>query len=286
MARLEDLEVAEVSLVDMPANKRRFLLTKNQGDASVDELIALILETEAENEAELDAVLAEKNLPDDTIAALRGTFRLLNAHRENITEELIKELLIKSGYVTDEVEVEDEIVEPEVTEVEVEDTDDPLAAITKADGTIDLDNVPEAIRPALERLWQERHDADEEREALQKTLNDERQEKRTAEFITKAQGYKLPNTDAEMVADLLMKAEDENPDTYAKLQTWLKSLSEVVGKSEIFNEIGHSGDENSGDSAYETAQKRAASKGVSVDEVLKEDRDLSAQYSDETRSNS
>jgi hypothetical protein len=280
MARLEDLEVAEVSLVDAPANKRRFLLTKNQGDASVDELIALTLETEAENEAELNAVLAEKDLPEDTTAALRGTFRLLNAHRESITGDLIKELLIKSGFIA----VKDEVVKPEVKEVEkAKVSDDPLAVITKADGTIDLESVPEAIRPALERLWNERHDADEERKAVQKTLDDERLEKRTAEFITKAQGYKLPNLDADMMANLLMKAEDDDPDTYAALTTWLKSLSEVIGKSNILKEVGHSGDDDAEGSAYETAKKRAASKDVSVDEVLKADRELAKQHSDEMR---
>jgi len=290
MARLAELEVVEVSLVDAPANKRRFLVTKNEGDRSVDELIALILETEAENEAELDAVLAEHDLPEDTIAAMRGTFRLLNAHRDTVTPEIVKAMMIKSGFLTEEPVVEDiveDVVEDVVEEAveEAEGSDDPMAAITKADGTLDLSGVPEAVRPALERLWRERHDSDEERKTLQKALDDERQEKRTAEFITKAEGLKLPG-DAEMVANLMMKVEDDDPDTYAALETWLTGLSEVVSKSALFRELGNTGDSDNEGSAYDTAQKRATSQGVSVDEVLKNDRALAKQVSDEARSGS
>ena len=294
MARLEDLEVVEVSLVDHPANKRKFLLMKNKGDGSVDELIALILETEAENEADLDAVLAERDLPEDTEAAVRGTFRLLNAHRETLTEDIVKAVMIKSGFLTEQVEevtdevenVEDESDEVVTEEVEkAEESDDPLAEITKADGTIDLDSVPEAVRPALEQLWRERHDAEEERQELEKALQDERQEKRSAEMITKAKGYGLPG-DAEMVANLLMKTEDEDPDKYAALATWLESISAIVKGSDLFDEIGHGGDEDDEDSGYAVAKKRADTQGVDVNTILKNDRELAERVSVEARSGS
>ena len=79
---------------------------------------------------------------------------------------------------------------------------------------------------------------------------------------------------------------DDDPDTYAALETWLKSLSEVISKSAILNESGYDGDDDTEGSAYDTAKKRAASQSVSVDEVLKADPDLARQYSEEMRSGS
>lgn len=251
----------------------------------MEELLALILDTEAENEGDIDAVIAEYELPEDTSAAMRGVFRLMNAYRDNLTPEIVTSLVTKAGYMTTEEPVEGEPVEQN-------ESDDHESEIFKADGTLDLSNVPEAVRPALERLWRERSDAEEEKAELQKALETQRIEKRRSEFVTKAADLGLPGQPADL-AELMMKVEDVDPDLYIQMDTFLKSISEVVKNSEIFKESGHQGDEDVAGDAYSVARKRAQklmaeaegklSEADAIDTVFKQDRELAARHAAETR---
>lgn len=251
----------------------------------MEELLALILDTEAENESDIDTVLSEHDLPEDTSAAMRGVFRLMNAHRDNLTPEIVTSLVTKAGYFKADEPVEGEPVEKDKS-------DDQGSEIFKADGTLDLSGVPEAVRPALERLWRERSDAEEEKAELQKALEAERIEKRRSEFVTKAADLGLPGQPSDL-AELMMKVEDVDPDLYTQMDTFLKGISEVVKNSEIFKEAGHSGDDDVAGDAYSQARKRAQkliaesdgglSETDAIDRVFKQDRELAARHAIETR---
>ena len=250
----------------------------------MEELLALILESEAENESDIDTVLAEYELPDDTSAAMRGVFRLMNAYRDTLTPEIVKSLVVKAGYMTEEQPAEAEPVEKD------EDVDDPMSAIIKADGTLDLSDVPDAVRPALERLWRERNDVEVEKAEIQKALEAERVEKRRSEFVTKAEDLGLPGEPAK-VAELMMKVEDADPDLYVEVENLFKGLSEIVKTSPIFHEEGHPGDDDVAGDAYTEARKRAqkivAEQGISetqaIDLVFKNDRELAKRHAAESR---
>lgn len=81
-----------VSIVDRPANKRMFLVTKSQENGKMDEIIQIITETEADNEEALVTALKSSGKDDGTVDAVISIYRTLNAYRESITEEDLGEL--------------------------------------------------------------------------------------------------------------------------------------------------------------------------------------------------
>jgi len=275
MARLQELEVVEVSFVDLPANRRKFLVTKSDGGNPVEELLALILETDLENEDEIDQALAETNLDDQSQQALKGAIKLLNAHRENLTPEVVKSLLTKAGFAVEETPPAEP--EPEV--------------LYKEDGTLNLDGVPEQLRPAIQALWEGKQTAEEMKDDLEKTLKAERNELRKKEVVRKVKEWKVPGASTDELADLMMKAEDEMPEESAILEKVLASVSNLIKNAETLKEIG-TGNESEPDSAYDRAVKKARklmdidpamSLGVAIDTVFQADRELAEEHQKETR---
>jgi len=275
MARLQELEVVEVSFVDLPANKRQFLLTKSDGGNTVEELLALVLETDLENEADIDAALAETELDEQGQQALKGALKLLNAHRENLTEDVVKNLLTKAGFVAKE-------------ETNTEPTEE---ALLKEDGTLNLETVPEALRPAIQALWEGQQEAQVTKSELEKTLKAERTKVRKEALIKKAADLKLPGASNDEIAEMLMKAEDELPDEFPILDKVLAAVSALIKGSPKLEELGN-GSDSEGQSAYDRAVSKARKLMESdasltlpnaVDTVFKADRELAEQHRQETR---
>jgi hypothetical protein len=274
MARLQELEVIEVSLVDLPANKRKFLLTKSDGGNPVDEMLALILETDMENEGDFDQALAELNLDEKTQQALKGAFKLLNAHRENLNPDIVKSLLTKAGFV-----------EP------AEDGDTkPTGVLMKEDGTLNLDDVPEHLRDSIQALWEGQKTAEQMKDELETTLKAERDAKRKKEFLQKAEGIKVP-VKTDDLAEMLMKVEETLPDLYPQLETLLTQVGKLLEDSPALEELGD-GRGAEGASAYDRAVSKARklmesdaslSLPIAIDTVFKADRALAEEHRNETR---
>jgi hypothetical protein len=273
MARLQELEVVEVSFVDLPANKRKFLVTKNHGGNTVEELLALILETDLENEAEIDQALSESDLDEQGQQALKGAIKLLNAHRESLTPALVKSMLTKAGFV----EAEEPTPEAEV--------------LLKEDGTLNLESVPEALHPALQALWDKGRASQDERDELEKTLKAERSELRKSEYIQKATDLKLPGASVDEFGDVLMKAADALPDEFPILDKVLAAVSALIKDSKTLEELGN-GNESEGQSAYDRASSIAKEMvkadpsltiPVAINKAFENDRELAEQHAKEER---
>ncbi|KPK43086.1 MAG: hypothetical protein AMJ65_06850 [Phycisphaerae bacterium SG8_4] len=241
----------------------------------MEELLALILETDLENEDEIDQALAETNLDDQSQQALKGAIKLLNAHRENLTPEVVKSLLTKAGFAVEETPPAEP--EPEV--------------LYKEDGTLNLDGVPEQLRPAIQALWEGKQTAEEMKDDLEKTLKAERNELRKKEVVRKVKEWKVPGASTDELADLMMKAEDEMPEESAILEKVLASVSNLIKNAETMKEIG-TGNESEPDSDYDRAVKKARklmdidpamSLGVAIDTVFQADRELAEEHQKETR---
>jgi len=271
MPELKNLEVLEVSLVDRPANRRRFLLTKSERDSAVEELIALCLESDLENESEIDEVL--KDAPEQTREALKGALRLVNAHREDVSTEILKSLLVKSGFVVETVE-------------EDVDKKDDTDAILKDDGTVDLQKVPEHLRPMIESLWKDRNTATEEAETLKVEIAKREEVAEMREYLSKAEGFSLPTED-ERFAEVLRTISKTMPDDVEFLDELFTKMSKLVETSEILREAGTTGSDDVR-SAYERAEQMAAdmveesegaiTKEAAMDEVFKANRELAKEY--------
>jgi hypothetical protein len=270
-SELKDLQVVEVSLVDFPANRRKFLLTKKMGDSNVhDEMLALILETDLENGDEVRASL--DGVSDSATDALIGALKLFNAHREEVDTSVLKEMLTKAGIL--EAETDDGDDDDEVT-------------LLKADGTLNLDDVPEPMRADVERLWKERSEMEERASTLQETIRKQQEEAREKEFIQKAESFTLP-TKADELAPVLKTISEKCPDEYPYLEDLFVKSSKLLEASALFEEKGEQGGDMTGD-AYEKARKLAEkmiaepeNKGMSIekaiDVVFRENPDLARDY--------
>lgn len=274
MPELKNLEVLEVSLVDRPANKRRFLLMKREGEDAVasEEMLALILESDLENEAEVDEVL--KDAPEGSREALKGALKLLNAHRESIDGTLVRSLLTKSGFADEPTQDEDGGKEE----------DD---AILKADGSVDLEKVPEHLRPMIESLWKEQTVAREQVATLKAEIAQRESEAEMKEYLAKAESLHLPAED-DKLALMLRSAKSAMPEYAEFLTNLLERVSNLISVSKALEEAGTTGASNTAGSAYERAEQMAKdmvekSEGAisfeaALDKVFKDNRDLANEY--------
>lgn len=258
MPELVDLEIAELSLVEKPANKRSPLVLKGLSDeeeTTVSELAEVLLETEAENEEDLNEVLRSQDVEEDGRNALVGAYRLVNGHLDELPDEARKEFAeVALGIDLDE------------------NTDD--------DVDKDLEGVadPEArdkIRKLKERL------DEQEKESLRKDAQ---------EWASEIEALPVEKGD---LADLLFRLEQEaGSDLREDVEQMLKSADEQAREADVFEEVGTSESEPGGDAWSRIEEKaeemvedgKAETKQKAVTKVLDQNPDLYADYDRETRS--
>jgi len=242
-SELKDLTVVEVSLVDFPANRRRFLVTKNMGESTVEELLALILETDLENGEEVKASL--EGVSDGAAEALVGALKLFNAHREEVSAEVFKSMLTKAGILE------------ENDDNDADDDDDEAAPLMKEDGSLNLDDVPEHLRADIEKLWKSTADNEKRANELQEEIAKSQEEATQKEFIEKARSFTLP-AKADELGPVLRAISEKCPDEYLFVEDLLKKASALIGDSELLKETGGKGDDTTNiTDAYAKAEKLA-----------------------------
>lgn len=247
--RLEDIQVAEVSLVPKAANKRRFLLWKSDeekgGEEPMDELLKAALATPLTGETALD----KADLTDKAKEAVRGSLRILNAYRTELPKDVLSIMAGIGGFELAK-EVSPKSSPPNMS-----------APVRKADGSWDmsgLDSVPQEVRPMVEQLWKAHIDQVEKAEALEAALKKERDERALREYVAKAQELtNLPMQPAEL--GLVLKTiHDQSAEVGEKVLQLLASVNAQLAENAIYKEIGQGG--STAGSAYEKLQ--AAAKGL------------------------
>lgn len=260
MARLIDLDGLEVSLVPRGANKKKFFLTKEDEDSIMSEeikdLFEEVLKSDLENADEVEEILKAAKLSDKGTAAVKGALKLLGAVKGEIPEGLREKLagLVGYGYP------------PPAKKQEQEEYKMPKM---KEDGSFDFTGVNDEIREPLEALWKANQDNKEKLEAVTKentelkdTINKERDEKLTREYVAKAAEFKNLGINAEEYGPVLKKLAESDKDAYDKHLAVLKAADEGQGK--LFTEAGASGESTVG-SAEEKINKAAEA-------IMKEDK--------------
>ena len=269
MSELTDLEVFEVSLVDKAANKRTFLILKNEGDLTMNELILNVDEAHGEilkavaqalgtegadaifkaivpmvDDAQavtiLKAVLAEdKNLLDAIVkagvstkaqAAVKAALQALKAVESEMPEDMMKMLAKAGGFPFP-------FAKPKPGEEDKTPAKKSYDIKKNADGTLDLSGVPEDVRPMVESLWKA-NEANEVRSInLEKTLKAERDERVRKEFVAKAAGFTKLSVDPNKFGLVLMKAADSmEEEDYAELERVLRGAD--AGLVDLFKQLG------------------------------------------------
>lgn len=265
-----DIKPREVSLVKRPANKREFLLTKNDGE-EMDELLQAVLETQADNEDAVVESLKARGLDDSAIEAAKGVMRLISAYSDKFDGDAFKEIGKAVGFETGEETKGD--TKPKITKTE------------KA--TLD----PET-RTKVESL-EKAYDAYKSRiDKLEESLAQSESDKRVASFVEKVKDLDGLNSTPENVGTSLKEFADATSDEKAdEMLQILRAASAAVKNAELFSEYGSSGVSVAGQSALEEVdrQAEAIAKSDNIDiirareKVFNSDKELQARYLDEVR---
>ena len=250
--RQKELETHEVSIVDRPANRRTFLVLKNEtstGDKDMEDKILSLLDTPFENEEQYLETLKKNEMSDDAIQAIAAAMRLLKPHQEMLSGEgvnVVKELL--------------GIEEEETTSDDNEGT---------TDTELDINEVPEDVRDQVESLFKSQSEAIQKAEELEKEINVMKAEKLRKQFITKAESDfgSVPGTTAVDLGELLQELTAVAPEATAKIESILESVNKAMETSEVLEEAGQAAKEETG-TAWDKVEARAA-------ELRKDNPDLS-----------
>jgi len=286
--RLKDLDAVEVSLVPKGANKKRFLIFK-EDDSPMEEILKAVLETELDDEQKVEEVLKAAKLSGKAQNAVKGALRLLNAYKDELPKDIMKTLAELAGYGY-----------PAPTEKAKEKKDEGEdkkkkygypAPTKKEDGSWDFSGIPEEVRPAVEALWKEQQEAVKKAEELERVLKEERDKQLRKEFIQKAadEFTNLP-VKPEEFGLVLKNLAEKAPEEYSKLEGVLKAANEAIEKGALYAEIGRGGT-SAGDSAVAKVEAMAAglvqkdanlSRMDALAKVLAENPQLYEQYRKET----
>lgn len=298
---LRSLEVAEVSLVDKAANKRKFLVFKSEesvmakkGEGEVElvldnlsaDMIGVLKAATEEGDKEMEESINGLEISEKAKAAIRAAARTMSAARkemededgempDDVAEQVAKLLGVQSKKVAKEEK-------DKVCKSELEET---YGLVLKADGTPDFNKVPKDVRKMVEMLWKQNQDTIKKAADLEAVLKAEQDLRATNECIRKAEtdynGLSLKPSDFAPVLKEMQEKLSES--TFAEVDRILKASAKAAAA--IFKEQGTGGEGGDDQTAYgklETIAKQYVKDGkaptfeVAFTKAMDENPDLAA----------
>ena len=278
--KLTGIRTDEVSLVGKGANRKRFLLTKSK-EGTMDDLIKELLEEvkALEGEEGMVAEFKKAEMSDSEIATAQAALRLLSKvadkfkksgvmlkafekepQKAEVTAETAGEFLKAAKPEQRPAIAKAAGLEPDRFALAFEKDKSKDHPLLKADGTLDIDQVPEALRPAMTLLFKESSDTKVKLEKAEEEIRKAKEEKSKQVWLEKAAEFKdLPNTNVEELATTLRKLDDADHDSAEKLLKQLRANKEAIEKGELFKEKGRNGDGIIAGSAVEKVTQMANS---------------------------
>lgn len=257
--KLSDMTIDEVSLVDDPANgEARVLIVKAKGACSMEKSMEFLDEDEDENDEEAKPkngyamkkfreALEDAELNDEQMdavnkavgayaSAISGTTTASAAKEKTMDLEALSKALGEAEAKLVALEKRADEAEAELAEKDevIKQKDAELEGVKKSAGNDEeeiLKSLPESIRKRLE-----------ESEAAAKEAADSiakmKEDADTKDAIAKAKSFGVG--DADKVGPLLMRVAKgvTTQDDAAYLESMLKGVGEVAGKSALFKSIG------------------------------------------------
>ena len=245
---LTDLDVAEVSLVKKPANKRAFLLFKQLDEGGEErvpdlkeKLIELITsEAPLELEEKLELIEGQEGLTEECREIVKEVVKVLRAYKADLPEDIL-EVIAELA----ELKLPERIVDQK-PRAEEEEKIEIMAGfprpIKKADGSYDLSGVPKEQRAIVEALWKQAERADQ----LAKELREEKELRIRKEFEERAKQFDNLPISAEELGRILQAFHEKAKEEYDKIERLLRAVNEALGQSEILKELGSSYNGTSG----------------------------------------
>jgi hypothetical protein len=291
------LEVGEVSLVDRAANKRRFLLFKQEGSTMEEDILKAVLEADLEDEAQVDEVLKAANISDKGKLAIKGAIRLLQAFKDELPKDVMKTLSGLAGYEYPEPAKKPPEEPPVKATAKGADGKDGACGtkygpLQKADGTLDLEQVPEELRPTVELLFKAQQDAVVREAKLETILKAERDLRLTREFVTKAEAFSHLPIKPEEFGPVLKTIQEKAPEAYDAIEQVLKAADALIVQAGAFKARGSDATTGGKDAwtAIETKARALLQKAdnkltlaKAVDQICQQEPALYAQYLQEQR---
>ena len=222
---LIDLDTLEVSLVDRGANQRVFAIRKAE---QMNDIIKDIIDVPLEQETEVVEALVSKELTDDARHGLIGAMRIVQAYKD---EAGMREALVALATLLDFEKPEEEETPMAQEDVEME---------KSSEDSINMNDIPDEVRAQVENLWKANEEAVKKAAELEEVLKAERDERLTKEFIAKAvENYgNIPGHTADELGLMVKSLHTHDEEAAKKIEGLLKTVSQVISKSELFVEAG------------------------------------------------
>lgn len=270
---MKDIVSEEVSLVKRPANRREFLVTKGE-NRNMEELLQAVLETEAQNEADLIKSLEEQDLDEKSIEVAKGIARLASAYSDEFNRDTFAAIAKTLGF---ELSTERE---------ESADDGGSKPTISKSQ----LQQMDPDTRSRVESLLKSNEELSDTVSKLAERLDKSEDEKRLAEYVEKASTYTHVNANSEELGEILKSIADQDSDLATKVEELIAAANKQVEKAELFSERGSSRPGASDVLTEVDSQARELMKsdsnlslGKARDQVLRTNRELAARYHAEVR---
>ena len=268
---LHDVEAQFISFVPRGANKKQFLVVKE--DVKED-IVRTILETP---DGDLAKALQGAGLEGEGAEALVGAAKVLKAYKDALPEDAIALLAKCTGLAL-----------PESMKKDMPNGDGKAGEGTgmgkeKKEGQVggdlskeSLEKLDPGVRALLEKALEERDQAAAKADQALSLAKELKDEKVLKEYVEKAED--LPHLPIEPLKfGPVMKALGEaHPAEFAEVYRLLKAVDAIVEKSALFSEIGKAGQGNSAEAQiYAKARAMVAKDGdLTFEEAVEKVMDL------------
>ena len=205
---MHDLVIDKVALVDSPANKREFLIFKSESATTSPK------EEGTDMEEALKKQLEDKGLSEDEISEVSKAMK---------NESWWKRLIGKSEETPEDKEKANEAILAKAEEIKKAAEEKVKKAKEEADEL--------ASQTAVQK---ELAEIRKENKSLAVELSEEREIRKTAKYITKADQYDLVPVAKAELASILRFVEEGDKDQYVVLEKMLNTMQVVITKSKMF----------------------------------------------------
>jgi len=300
LTQLSDLTGYEVSLVPQGANKKkRFLITKEDGELTMDELLQQILKEGMKDEEATSEIAKAMDMSEEQEKVFKAIMKIMESESCPLSKEQLKKALAggvekmddededkkdiekegnpfadKNKDKKDEDKKDIEKEEDEKDEENINKEGDTMSKVPviKEDGSWDLSKVEKNLRPSLEVICKSNEQLTKTI-SIQKQINETLADKLKAsedarilkEFVEKAESYGHLGDSALDLAKILKTAHDADPENCIAIESVLKAANNKINESSLFEEAGSNGGFDSiAGSAWGKIEKHA-------DELVKHD---------------
>lgn len=231
---LGEVEIDFISFVPRGANRKKYFLVKEDRSLKLD-ILKSILETD---EGEVSKILKEAKLEGEAAEVLEGAAKLLKAYKDELPDDALQILAKACGLPEPEVE---ENNDPKKEGDGEGREDDPVKGLSK-EAIAKMDPATQSIvKQLLEENVVTKAKADNA-EKLAKELQDQQVLK---EFVAKAEELQNLPVQPLKLGPIMKTLGESHPREFDEIFKLLKAADAILEKSELFQEFGKAGSNES-----------------------------------------